>query len=102
MGQNTGRSGRRWQTLARQVRATESHCYRCGQPIDWSIPYWADPNRVVNMDAGTVEHIKSWADHPHLREDPANLAASHVRCNLQAGKRDEGPSLGVIPQNLTG
>jgi 5-methylcytosine-specific restriction endonuclease McrA len=36
--------------------------------------------------------------HPHLAEDPANLAPAHRRCNLSAGNRDIRP-LGVTSRD---
>lgn len=83
--------------IKQQIKATETHCYRCGQRIDWSIPY-RDEHGNVNMNAGTVEHKQPLAQHPHLAEDPGNLAASHVLCNLAAGDRNPTPTLGVITQ----
>lgn len=56
-------------------------CARCGQRINYSAPP-ADPNA---FNAG---HIKSWIDHPHLREDPSNLQPEHANCGKSAGKLD--------------
>ena len=56
-------------------------CRRCGQPID----YDADPSDPSSFNAG---HIKSWHDHPELRDDPANLQPEHAGCGKSAGKRD--------------
>lgn len=94
MGDNAGRRGGRWRALVKQVRATETHCYRCGQAIDWAIPY-RDEFGNVNTNAGTVEHTLSWRHHPESREDPAALKASHSRCNSEAGDRDPRPGLGL-------
>lgn len=83
-------------TLRRQIRAVETHCWQCGQRIDWSIPYWvAEPGGQINPDAGTVEHKLSLSRHPHLAEDLGNLAASHARCNQAAGNNEDRPTLGV-------
>lgn len=80
-----GRSGSVVRRLRQRVRATESTCYRCGQPIDWSIPH-ADPyTGAVNRDSGSLEHKQSLAQHPELAEDPGNVAASHWDCNHSAG-----------------
>lgn len=88
-----GRSGGRYRALARQIRATETHCWRCGQRIDWSIPH-RDDFGLVNQDSGTVEHKLPLSTNPHLAEDPGNLAASHWRCNAQAGNRGNQLGLG--------
>ena len=82
----------------RMVRARETHCYRCGQPIDWAIPYRDQHTGEVNAEAGTVEHVQPLSKRPDLAEDPANLAASHRRCNLAAGATNQTPSMGLRSQ----
>lgn len=62
-------------------------CARCGQRIN----YDAAPGERDAFNAG---HIKSWHDHPELREDPGNLQAEHESCNKSAQRR-EGILLGV-------
>jgi 5-methylcytosine-specific restriction endonuclease McrA len=100
-GRNAGRSGRRWRQLAATVRARETHCYWCGMPIDWTIPR-RDPQGRDNNDSGSVEHIHPRSTHPHLAEDPGNLAASHLGCNRHAGVgRDNVVELGVTSQDWT-
>ena len=59
-------------------------CARCGQRIDYSLP-WDDPQAFI---AG---HIKSWIDHPHLRDDPANLQPEHASCGKSAHESDNVP-----------
>lgn len=54
-------------------------CMRCGQRID----YTAEPGNPDGFNAG---HIKSWIDHPELRDDPANLQQEHAGCGKSAGK----------------
>lgn len=61
-------------------------CARCGQRIDYTLP----PDQPQAFNAG---HIKAWADHPELREDPANLQPEHAACGKSAHKT-EGPGLG--------
>lgn len=73
---------------ARNLKAQRRQpCARCGQPIDYSLP-WDDPG------AFSVGHIKPWTTHPHLREDPGNLQPEHRRCNVSA-QTSTAPSLGV-------
>lgn len=93
-----GRSGGRWRALLRHVRATETHCWRCGQPIDWSIPY-RDDHGNVNLDSGSGEHKIPLTARPDLAEDPGNVGASHLRCNLAAGARNDQLSLGERTRN---
>jgi 5-methylcytosine-specific restriction endonuclease McrA len=83
---NAGRSGRRWKRLRAEVKARRGPCYICRQPIDYGLE-WPDPGSF------SVEHIRSWHDYPHLREDPANLIAAHLGCN--SSKQDRVmPTLG--------
>lgn len=89
-----GRSGAAVVALRRRVRATERTCYRCGQPIDWSIPHLDPHTGTVNKWSGTLEHKLSLRDHPELAEDPGNCSASHWDCNHKAGADGGRPSLG--------
>lgn len=79
---SAGRSSRRWlQVLVPNVKAQARAgrpCWFCGERVDVDLP---------NSDEASfqVQHIKSWRDHPHLREDPANLAPSHRLCNQTNG-----------------
>lgn len=82
-----GRSGSRWRKLREQIKASRPPCYLCGQPINYQAPYPAD-------DSFTVEHIKSWINHPELREDPANLVAAHAKCNKAKGAGEIKHELG--------
>lgn len=75
---HVGRTSRRFRQLAKQVRARRRPCRICGEPIDYSLRY-------PHPRSFSVEHIKSWATHPHLREDPANLDAAHLSCNQSKG-----------------
>jgi 5-methylcytosine-specific restriction endonuclease McrA len=94
-GHTAGRSTRRFKQLRKQIRATETRCYRCGMPIDWTIPYRDPDSGIINPDSGTVEHIQALSKNPLLAEDRGNLGASHWSCNLRAGDRDEQPTLGT-------
>jgi hypothetical protein len=85
----TSRSTRKLQTIkARYRRERPQPCMRCGQPID----YDADP---TDPNSFTLGHIKSWAHHPELREDPGNLRQEHRLCNLSAGA-DDGEQLNTL------
>lgn len=95
MGKNAGRSGRRWNAIKANVRARETHCFRCGMPIDWAIPYTDPDTGAVNLDSGSAEHIMARSKYPLLAEDPAVLAASHLLCNMQAGDRDNTLDIGA-------
>lgn len=87
-GKSAGRRGSRWRNLVANQRIKGLPCYIDGQPIDYSLQ-WPHP------DSFSVDHIKSWIAHPELREDPANLATAHLRCNQAKGKGDAPVSLGI-------
>lgn len=74
------RSTRRTRRLATNLRAQRRPCCICRQPIDYARE-WPDPASF------SVEHIKPWSTHPHLREDPANLDAAHLGCNSSKGNK---------------
>lgn len=91
MSDNAGRRGKRWQRLKANVRMRRRPCCICGQPIDYTLMH-PDPGSF------SVEHIKSWHDYPHLREDPANLDSAHLGCNGSKGK-GEAPGLGEVSED---
>jgi len=92
MGAHAGRSGRRWNRLKAEVYARRGPCCRCGQAIDYELPYLDDATGLPNPQAKSVDHYPyPRSTHPHLAEDPANLAPAHRRCNLSAGNRDTKP-----------
>ncbi|MFD7157941.1 HNH endonuclease [Kribbella sp. WER1] len=85
---SAGRAGRRWLRLVAEVRARRGTCCRCGQRIDYRLAY-PDPNSF------SVDHFPyPLSTHPHLAEDPANLAPAHLHCNKAAGNRRPLPNLG--------
>lgn len=88
MTASAGRAGRRWARLRAEVKARRGPCCRCYQRIDYALP-WPDP------DSFTVDHYPyPLSTHPHLAEDPRNLAPAHLRCNQSAGASKPKPSLG--------
>lgn len=87
-----GRSGRRWIRVKAEVRARRGTCCRCGQRIDYTLDY-PDPQSF------SVDHYPHPLDtHPHLAEDPANLAPAHLVCNQSAGKRGVKPGIGLVSE----
>ena len=68
----------RHQRIAR-ARANNEPCSICGQPINYKTRNHND------FDAPTVDHVRSWRDHPDLRRDPGNLAVAHRACNTSKG-----------------
>lgn len=94
MGKNAGRSGRRWHRLKADVYARKAPCCRCGQVIDYSLPYLGKDGKP-DMRSKSVDHFPHpLSTHPHLAEDPGNLAPAHLGCNLSAQARPVAPGLG--------
>lgn len=88
--QSAGRAGRRWQRLKAEVKARRGPCCRCGQAIDYGL---ANPDpRSFSVD----HYPHPLSTHPHLAEDPANLAPAHLRCNVSAGNGAATPGLGDL------
>ena len=81
MSQRNGRTRRERQNADNLKAARLQPCQRCGQRIN----YDAQPGEPDAFNAG---HIKSWRDHPELREDPSNLRPEHESCNKSAGVRE--------------
>lgn len=55
-------------------------CWICTQPIDYDAP----PN---HPDSFEPDHYYPVSTHPHLANDPANLRASHSKCNRSRGNK---------------
>lgn len=68
------RSSRRYRKLVANLRAQRRPCSICGDPIDYTLEY-------PHKKSFSAHHIKPFSTHPHLREDPDNLDASHLDCN---------------------
>lgn len=89
MGAPQSRSTRRIRAIKTAMRqARRQPCMRCGQDID----YDAKPGEPNAFNAG---HIKPWATHPELREDPANFQQEHETCNKSAGLNNDTPAIGM-------
>lgn len=80
-----GRSGRPWVRLKADVKARGGACCRCGQPIDYTLPYLNELTGRPDPDSFSVDHFPHpLSTHPHLAEDPSNLAPAHLGCNQSA------------------
>lgn len=89
----TGRSTRRWKTLAANLRASRHPCWLCGQPINYNA---ADPN---DDDAFSVDHVRPLSLYAAGAEDPSNLRASHQRCNKRRGNNEPSPNIGSTSES---
>lgn len=89
MAKHAGRHGRRWARLRQQVRARGGPCCRCGQRIDYALSY-------PHPYSFSVDHYPHpLSTHPHLAEEPSNLAPAHLVCNQAAGNGNPMPDLGT-------
>lgn len=88
-----GRSSRRWRQLKQEVYARRERCCRCGQPINYALPYTDPLTGQPNPDSKTVDHYPHPRSvRPDLAEDLSNLHAAHLRCNLSAGDSTTQPA----------
>ena len=95
-----GRTGRPWKRISSEVYARRAPCCRCGQRIDYTLPYLDELTGRPNPEAKSVDHYPfPLSTHPHLAEDPANLAAAHLRCNLKASNHGTAPGLGSLSED---
>ena len=78
MANNKGRRGYAWRKLAAQVKAEETHCWRCGELVDPRLRY---PHPM----SGSVDHIIELDRAPHRLLDRTNLRLAHFSCNSSAG-----------------
>ncbi len=82
----TGRPRRR---LAALVRAQEPNCWRCGLPIDLTLPRGGPGVRVQHRMSSTIDEVIPRSVHPlgawYAAHDRANLRHAHRSCNSSAG-----------------
>jgi 5-methylcytosine-specific restriction endonuclease McrA len=89
----------RWQQIRKRVIDRARHrgdpCFRCGQPINYTLsgrhPY-----------GPTVDHILSIAEHPEYAYNETLLAVSHRQCNLRYGASLGGKRLAAKRAALNG
>lgn len=87
-----GRSGGNWRKLVANQRAKQLPCWICRQPINYAA-------KANSSDAFEVDHIKPLSTHPHLAEEPTNLASVHSLCNRAKGAKAASPALGDTSRN---
>lgn len=79
---NKGRAGRPWDRLRRQVIAEETHCWRCGHPVDKRLP----GTHPLGPTAGHIIAVTNGG----APEDRTNLRLEHKICGQRAGNRRDG------------
>lgn len=79
-------NGHQWRTLQRRIRARDTHCHICGQPIDKTLPAlhpWSfEIDHITPISRGGQEY------------DPHNLAGAHRLCNQHKSNRAPKPQAG--------
>lgn len=94
-----GRTGRRWHRLKAEVYARRGPCCRCGQRIDYTLPYLDEATGRPDPRSKSVDHFPHpLRTHPHLAEDPANLAPAHLGCNSSAQDSGAKPHIGAVSE----
>ena len=82
-----GRKGRSWRLLCNQVYndPNETHCIRCGRPVDKTLIATDLPPGLRNQ-ARSVHHIIA-IDQGGARLSGDNVAIAHLGCNSRHGSR---------------
>lgn len=94
--------GKQWQANKAHWRAVRWPCVRCGQPIDYTAPYWTKlpgGRQRINPRALVVGHIVSKAKARRLgwtktqTNDLSNTQPECAACSLSSGGREGARSL---------
>lgn len=88
MARTAGRKGRAWRALCAQVYAdpNETHCVRCGRPVDKSLVFGPDLPIHMRPQARSVDHIIAMAQ-GGAKLSRENVAIAHYGCNGRHGAR---------------
>lgn len=81
--------------MRRHVRRTGGACHICGQPIDYTIPYYQPGTRIPNPDAYVADHvipIDGGGNH-----DTSNAKPAHWKCNSIKRARTHAPIIKRSP-----
>lgn len=81
------RNGRPYRRLCATQRALGLPCWRCGQPIDYTLR-GLDAQR--STEAFTLDHYQPISRGGSLL-DPRNARSAHRRCNSARGNRPDPP-----------
>lgn len=80
MPSRTGDRGRPWRRIVEQVKREETHCWRCGKPVNTALS-------GLHPQGPMAGHVIAVANGGAMY-DRANVRLEHRRCGLQAGDRD--------------
>lgn len=83
-----GRKGRAWRDLCAQVYAdpNETHCLRCGRPVDKGLVFSEYLPKELRPQARSVDHIIA-IDQGGARLARDNVAIAHLGCNSRHGAK---------------
>lgn len=102
MASTVNRSTRNWRKLKTRFRSecqqSDEPCWLCGQAIDYAINSDPDFEYEYHPDAFEPDHYFTVESRPELKEDPANLRASHAACNRSRGDTDPADILAIGQQ----
>lgn len=79
-----GRSGRPLERAKARVYAEETHCCRCGELVDKSLPYRDPITGRVNRMSKSFEHL---TELDRGTGDPYDGHLAHLACNSSAGAK---------------
>lgn len=93
-----GRRGRPYQRERARCFATETHCRKCGRPVDMSLPYRDPTTGRVNRWSKSYGHADELdaGGHPyrgHLEHLACNSAAGAVYGNRKRARIAKGPTV---------
>lgn len=77
------RQSRAWQAVCAEVYATETHCWLCRRPVDFSLPPRTRWSKSVDHLIPLVELLAEGRN-PY---DRTLCRLAHLRCNSQRGAR---------------
>lgn len=78
-----GRSGRPYERAKAHCYATETHCRKCGDPVDMELPYRDPLTGKVNKMSKSYGHTIELDANGH----PYDGHLEHLSCNSSAGAR---------------
>lgn len=75
--------------MRQHVRRVGGNCHICGEPIDYTIPYYLPGTRKPNPEAYVADHV----DPIDLggAHDISNAKPAHWRCNSKKRARAHAP-----------
>lgn len=88
VARTAGRKGRPWRLLCSQVYAdpSETHCVRCGLPVDKDLVFSPDLPPQLRSQARSVDHIIAM-DQGGARLSRDNVGIAHYGCNSRHGSK---------------